>query len=83
MPLRTFPARVRVHEAALIDLRDFLFTRAEFAKITAKISIICDGSSIIAEDDLGGVYDYGEEGFPQHRPDIRAEQWFGVSPGRF
>ena len=39
-------------------------------------------ASMVAEDDLGRQYDYGSEGFSEHRPDIDAEEWLGIRPDR-
>jgi hypothetical protein len=32
---------------------------------------------MIAEDDLGGRYHYGQEGFPPQRPTPNAAHWLG------
>jgi hypothetical protein len=73
-----WPARVRMHEMSLRDF-DFLFTREDLARITAKVVLIPDEAPMIAEDD-SGAYNYGEEGFPERAPDISAAAWFGVRP---
>ena len=39
-----------------------------------------DDASIVAEDDRGGAYDYGREGFTEREPDIRAQEWLGERP---
>lgn len=65
-----------------MSLRDFefLFTPEDRARIIAKVLIVADEVPMIAEDDSGALYNYGEEGFPQRPPDISAQEWFGVSP---
>jgi hypothetical protein len=73
-----WPTRVRVFPAALIDLRDFLFAPDDFARITAKVALIADEAPMIAEDDSGAKYNYGEEGFPRERPTPSAADWLGV-----
>jgi hypothetical protein len=35
--------------------------------------------AFVAEDDDGGRYRYGDEGFPATPPGISAREWFGVS----
>ena len=74
-----WPARVRMHEISLRDF-DYLFTRQDLARITAKVALVPDEAAFIAEDDSGGRYNYGEEGFPERSPDIRATAWLGVAP---
>jgi hypothetical protein len=74
-----WPIRVRMYEISLRDF-DFLFTREELTRITAKITLVPDEAPMIAEDDSGAHYNYGEEGFPECAPDIRATEWLGVRP---
>lgn len=73
-----WPVRVRMHEMSLRDF-DFLFTREDLARITAKVALIPDEVPMIAEDD-SGAYNYGEEGFAERAPDICAAAWLGVRP---
>ncbi|HEY0793169.1 MAG TPA: hypothetical protein VGD78_19045 [Chthoniobacterales bacterium] len=56
-----WPSRVRMPEGCIADLRDRLFTGPEFEKITAKITLIPDEQSIVAEDDSGASFAYGEQ----------------------
>lgn len=74
-----WPVRVRMHEMSLRDF-DFLFTREDLARISAKAALVPDEAPMIAEDDSGARYNYGEEGFPERAPDIRAAAWLGVRP---
>jgi len=75
-----WPARIRIFPASLADIRDHLFTPEDYAKIIAKVSLISDEAPMVAEDDLGGSYSYGEEGFASPRPALRAAEWLGVHP---
>ena len=75
-----WPTRVRAHPGSLADIRDVIFTPADYVKIQAKVSLIEHGNSMVAEDDAGGSYDYGTEGFPDHRPTPTAADWLGVEP---
>jgi hypothetical protein len=74
-----WPTRVRMHEGTLRDL-DSLFTKEDLARIRERLALVPDEASIIAEDDSGAQYNYGQEGFPKRGPDIRAADWLGVSP---
>jgi hypothetical protein len=61
-------------EDCIADLRDRLFTVRDFAKITAKITLVPDERSIVAEDDSGASFSYDEEA-------PSAAGWLGVDPG--
>ena len=74
-----WPTRVRMRPGMIATLRDYAFTPEDYARITAKISLI-PANAVIAEDDSGASYDYGREGFPEESPTPSAYEWFGVSP---
>jgi hypothetical protein len=75
-----WPARVRIFPASLADIRDHLFTPDDYARIVAKIALIADEAPMVAEDDLGGSYSYGQEGFPKQTAIPNAADWLGVKP---
>jgi hypothetical protein len=76
-----WPTAVRVRADMIADLRDHVLGPEAFAKVEAKLRIIPeDGAFMIAEDGTGRTYDYGEKGFPDQEPDIRAGNWLGVGP---
>lgn len=68
-----WPNRVCMPEVCIADLQDRLFTARDFAKITAKITLVPEERSIVAEDDSGASFIYGEE-CPS------AAGWLGVDP---
>ena len=72
-----WPTRVRLLPEALQDIRDHILSPADYDRVTRQLRLIPANAGMIAEDDLGGRYDYGSEGFPSAQPDIRAETWFG------
>ena len=74
-----WPTRVRIYPGALANIRDYLFTSEDYAKIVAKVVLIPDEAPMVAEDDMGGSYSLGQDGFPSHRPTPRAAEWFGVN----
>lgn len=74
-----WPTRVRMHQLSLEDLQR-LFKRSDLAKIQAKIKLVAEDASMIAEDESGAQYDYGQEGFPSERPRPAAADWLGVKP---
>lgn len=74
-----WPKRVRMYEASLRDF-DFLFRPEDIDTIKSKVELFSDEAGMIAEDESGAQYNYGEEGFPKVSPDVRAREWLGVSP---
>jgi hypothetical protein len=58
----------------------YLFTGRDILSITAKVRLVVDDQPFVAEDDEGGRYNYGDEGFPDSEPRITAREWFGVRP---
>jgi hypothetical protein len=65
-----------------ISMNDFkfLFREADLLRITSKVRFVLDDEPFVAEDEEGGRYNYGQEGFPQREAGITAEEWFGVRP---
>jgi hypothetical protein len=75
-----WPSRVRMWTISLRDF-DFLFTPAELAQITSKVALVADDkAAFIAEDDLGGSFNYDGDK-PKRLRKIRAAEWLGVKPG--
>ena len=72
-----WPTRVRLFPAALEDIRDHILPPAAYERVVRQVRLVPDEVGMVAEDDLGGRYDYGSEGFPKAEPDIRAHTWFG------
>ena len=76
-----WPTRVRMRPGMMANIRDYLFTPEDYAKITAKVSLVpADGAGMIAEGDSDARYNYGQEGFPEESPTPSAYEWFGVEP---
>ena len=75
-----WPTRVRLFPVQLSDIRDDLFSPEDYARIIAKVTLVPDRATMIAEDDSGASYNYGTEGFPQASPTPSAREWFGVTP---
>ena len=66
-------------QACLANLRDDLFTKEDFAKITEKLRLVIYERAIVAEDDQGATFTYGEDfSYEKHPPS--AEEWLGVQP---
>src|SRR4051812_30222773 len=76
-----WPTRVRIFPASLANIYQ-LFSQADRAKIDAKLTLVADEALIVAEDDLGGSYSYGQEGFPSARLTPSANDWLDVQPNQ-
>jgi hypothetical protein len=75
-----WPTRVRLYPDTLRDLRDHLFLPASWRRLTDALTFVADEHApIVAEDDDGNAYSYGEDFLPE-RPRVTAEQWLGVAP---
>jgi len=69
---------VRLWPGAIEDIRNHILTAEGFTQVTARIELVPDEDApFIAEDEAGGQYNYGSDGFPQRNPDISAGEWFG------
>lgn len=79
---KRWPTRIRLTPSMLSNLREDIFTPESFKKIEEHVRFILDDAPVVAEDDLGGRYSYGEQGFPKTQPDIDARFWLGVIPDR-
>ncbi len=76
-----WPTRVRLFPFAIDDFRDCLFEAGDFALITSKIELVPEEDApMIAEDDSGASYNYGQEGIFDVDSPHRAAEWFGVTP---
>lgn len=74
-----WPTRVRMPAISMNDFR-YLFDDRDILAITSKVRFVLDDAPMVAEDDEGARYSYGQEGFPDRQPEITARAWFGVSP---
>lgn len=76
-----WPVRIRLHSLSLEDLRDHLFSKRDFARIRSKVELVPDDNApMIAEDDTGASYNYGDEGFPLGVPKPSAAEWLEARP---
>jgi hypothetical protein len=76
---KRWPTRVTTDPRCIDDLRDHVLSKEDFARISALLSLVPkERGSFTAEDDQGGKYDYGTEGFAKGEPDVKAYEWFGL-----
>ena len=64
----------------LDDLEQMVFTLESMVKLREKITLSVKDMPIVAQDDRGNEYCYGDEGFPRKRPKADARAWLGVEP---
>jgi len=73
-----WPTRVRIYPEALECVRHLL-TPAALARLSAQVTLVPDNSgAIIAEDDSGGSYHYGQEGFTPTPPTPNTWKWLNA-----
>ena len=82
MRYNRWPTTIRLFPRTLSDLQQHLFTPKTFQKIEERLQFVPDEAPIVAEDDQGAQYSYGDEGFSRVEPDIDERTWLGVSPDR-
>ena len=73
-----WPTRVRLSPGVLDNLRS-IFSADDFEKLSSKIELAAGGTGMVAEDDAGGNYSYGEEPRLDKREHL-AQKWLGVHP---
>jgi len=61
------------------DELERLLSEDELSLLASKIRIIEDNSPYIAKDGAGNSYSYGDEGFSDETPDIRAQDWLDAT----
>ena len=77
-----WPSRILLPKDILGDLEHEVFTPGSMARIREKVSLMVQDADMVAQDEFGNQYSYGDEGFPKRRPKPDARQWFGVKPDR-
>ena len=77
---RSWPSRIRISPRVIADLRDNVFDRHSFKRLEAKLALVPDETSFIAQDDEGRSHNLGEEGFSKVEPDTRTSDWIGIVP---
>jgi hypothetical protein len=75
-----WPTKILLPEDILNDLEQHVFSKERFAKIEEKLTFVIEDLPIVAADDHGNSYSYGDLGFPERRPEISAEEWLNVFP---
>ena len=73
-----WPKNIILPEGVLNDLKEHVFTKERFAKIEEKFSFVVENVPIVAADDSGRSYSYGDLGFPKKRPEITAQECLDV-----
>ena len=49
-----------------------------FSILESKLQLVPDDTPIIAENEEGKQFSYGEDEFPEKLPDISAKNWLGI-----
>ncbi|RLA94571.1 MAG: hypothetical protein DRG25_02205 [Deltaproteobacteria bacterium] len=72
-----WPTRIRLFPDIIEDLKQVLGSES-FSILESKLQLIADNASIVAEDEEGQQFSYGDDKFPEKLPDIRARDWLGI-----
>jgi hypothetical protein len=75
-----WPRRVLIFPQAIETLRTLVFSEESFVKLISRLELVPSECPVVAEDDEGNQYSFGELGFPEGRPSPSAEEWLGVQP---
>lgn len=75
-----WPTKVLLPMGILDDLKQHVFSRERFVKIEEKLTFVIEDLPIVAAEDKGNSYSYGDLGFPERRPQITAQKWLDVFP---
>jgi hypothetical protein len=73
-----WPQRVVAPAYIIEDIRDGILAPGQFERLEAKVRLVPGNAGVRAEDDAGGFYEYGKEGFSKEKPDLRAWEWLDV-----
>jgi len=74
-----WPSKVRLYSDVIRDLR-IILGKDGFSALESKLKLIPDDAPIIAEDEEGRKYSYGDEGFSYKDPDVSARDWLKIRP---
>jgi hypothetical protein len=77
-----WPTKVLLPKDILYDLEEVIFMPESMLNIREKITLVVADEPVVAQDEDGNQYSYGDEGFPKRRPRFNAAAWLGVSPDR-
>lgn len=73
-----WPTKILLPEGILDDLKLHVFTKERFTRIEENLSFVVEDVPIVAADDSGRSYSYGDVGFPKKRPEITAQECLDV-----
>lgn len=75
-----WPPRVLLFAGAIENLKTDVFSHESFAKLVSKLDLVASESPMIAQDDDGNQYSYGEQGFLEQEPPVSAVDWLSIEP---
>jgi hypothetical protein len=75
-----WPKRVRLMPLAFVDLASHILTPLGFALVSSIVELVPDDDVVmVAEDNSGAEYNYGERGFPEGEVNPPTCEWFGAA----
>ena len=73
-----WPKRVRLMPIAYVDLVGHVLTPPGFALVSSFVKLVPEQEAeMIADDEGGAEYCYGDQGFPKTKADPPTRKWFG------
>lgn len=73
-----WPKRVRVMPVSYVDLVSHVLTPLGYALVSSLVQLVPEEeAAMIADDDSGAEFNYGQEGFPDGEADPSTREWFG------
>jgi hypothetical protein len=73
-----WPTKILLPEGIFNNLKQHVFTKERFSRIEENLSFVVEDVPIVAADDNGRSYSYGDLGFPKKRPEITAQECLDV-----
>jgi len=73
-----WPTKILLPEAIFHTLKQDAFSKERLEMIEENLSFVVEDVAIVAADDNGRYYSYGDLGFPQNRPEIAAQECLDV-----
>ena len=79
-----WPKRVRMMEIAFADLVGHVLSPQGFALVSSHVELVPEeDAEMIADDETGVEYNYGQKGFPRGELELPTWQWFGHAVLRY
>jgi hypothetical protein len=69
-----WPTKILLPEGIFNNLKQHVFSKERFERLEESLSFVVEDVPIVAADNSGRSYSYGDLGFPKKRPEITAQE---------